>query len=365
MKIVRLILLLLCASFLPCATALESSSENDNDAATTAVVATTPHHRMTKLLLNHMLFMETNVDLVVSLLTINEPVDGLQDGQRVTFNERTGKVGSKAIFLKGVKQTSPRWVPVGFRKFTATYVSDAEAARIVKETRRIPFFYVHGWGNQVSINLREGKKLKQKFQRRQLYYSIPVLWPTINVALTPAVWRIYKNDQRDAVKAGDLFRDLNMDEFPPNKAIMMHSMGNHLIVSSFQKQFSTKFQNIFMVAADVPYDIFSGNPKNNDDFKDYETKTSNMVDALNDDGMVTITSREQDIPLFISGDNQLFNNKIQRIGFKGPNSISNPKKVKHIDVSDKRYRTVTNHDYQYQQFMIDVYDEAVLTNSSF
>ena len=90
-----------------------------------------------------------------------------------------------------------------------------------------------------------------------------------------------------------------------------------------------------------------------------------MVDALNDDGMVTITSRKQDIPLFISSDNRLFNNKIQRIGLNGPNSISNPKVVKYIDVSDERYRTATNHDYQFQQFMIDVYDEAVLANSSF
>lgn len=167
----------------------------------------------------------------------------------MTFNERTNKVGTKAIFLKDVKQTSSFFVPVGRRQFTATYVSDAEAARIAKETGRVPFFYVHGWGNQISIVLQHGERLKQQFQRRQLYYSIPVLWPTINAPLTPIVWNIYKNDQRDAVKAGDLFRNLNMDAFPPNKAIMMHSMGNHLIVSSFQQQFSTKFQNIFMVAA--------------------------------------------------------------------------------------------------------------------
>ena len=79
MKVFRLIVLFFCASFLRCANAAESSSDADNDAATSTAVGTTHHHRMTKLLLNHMLFMDTkscfNVDLVVSLLTINEPVD--------------------------------------------------------------------------------------------------------------------------------------------------------------------------------------------------------------------------------------------------------------------------------------------------
>mmetsp|Transcript_2294 Transcript_2294/g.2623 ORF Transcript_2294/g.2623 Transcript_2294/m.2623 type:complete len:308 (+) Transcript_2294:83-1006(+) len=302
-----------------------------------------------------------DLDLFVSLLKINEPVDSLENGQPVTFNEYTNTVGKRAIFLKDVQQTDILNEDIGTKNFTATYVNDAEAARIVNETGRVSFFYVHGWGVQISHVVDHGRTLKDKFRERELYYSIPVLHPITNIEVTPEAWEEYKNDQQDMVQAGDLFRNLNMDDFPPKKAIMMHSMGNHLIVSSFQQEFSTEFQNIFMVAADVPHDIFSGNPGNNDEYGGYETKTSNMVDALNDNGMIIITSHERDRALELTGTDINFNNGIERIGLNGPNCISR-EKVMFINVSE-RYEADNgrNHGYHLEQFMIDIYEEAVPT----
>eukprot|EP00537_Pseudo-nitzschia_pungens_P003317 CAMPEP_0172364748 /NCGR_PEP_ID=MMETSP1060-20121228/7811_1 /TAXON_ID=37318 /ORGANISM="Pseudo-nitzschia pungens, Strain cf. cingulata" /LENGTH=211 /DNA_ID=CAMNT_0013087825 /DNA_START=314 /DNA_END=949 /DNA_ORIENTATION=+ len=123
-----------------------------------------------------------------------------------------------------------------------------------------------------------------------IYYPIPVLWPTEGFVK-------YLSDQegfsQEAGQLLKLFTDVIPNDLFERKSLMMHSMGNHVVFNGAcgAGQPDVDFENIFMVAADVAFDIFHKDP--NEDYRfrgrfneNKELKADRFVNMLakNSDG---------------------------------------------------------------------------------
>jgi len=190
-------------------------------------------------------------------------VDGSTDdgSTKVTFNESDGN-GTEAIFLKEIRMTSnPENVVVGKRAFEATKVEIDEAKSITTKgfgnNTSTPLFIVHGFNVEPSQALRHNYDI---FKEDMLYYPVPVLW-----GCEGGITSYLEAHTGGSMRAGKAMKDF-VQSIPnttfPRKSLAMHSMGNHAIFNgacAIEKP-DAEFENIFMVAADVPYDIFHKNP---------------------------------------------------------------------------------------------------------
>ncbi len=196
----------------------------------------------------------------------------LKTGDKVIFNEMDGNEGSKAVFLKDIKQdTSGSNVP-SYRVFKATYVSPEDAAKIANEGFGeggcSPFFFVHGFNNEPGYTLGEMMvTAMERFSKEKVFYPIPVIWPNYGSRLGYK----YPDQAQYSLEAGANLKKL-FDYIPqgifPKKTLMCHSMGNHVIFNGAcgvnLPMFpdgppgpapGIEFDNIFMVAA-VSCDMF-------------------------------------------------------------------------------------------------------------
>jgi len=212
--------------------------------------------------------------LVVTTCEVEPTAEGadlsnLENGDEVTFKESSPN-GKKAVFLMKVKEYD------NSGEFRAKYVSPDRAARFVElfdilnETNKnaSALFVVHGFNVQPASAMSNVASKFDRFKEAGLnYYPIPVIWPCNDKGK-------YSEDQDDpSQKAGDQLRALvnGIDnKLFPRKSLLMHSMGNHVVFNGscgFKKDGKVvdsppdvEFENIFMVAADVPHDIFWENP---------------------------------------------------------------------------------------------------------
>lgn len=197
--------------------------------------------------------------LIVTSIKIDEGNDSTKI--KVTFNESDGN-GTKAVFLKEIKMVSdPERVEKGKREFEATRVDLDEAKSITKKgfgnNTCTPLFLVHGFNVEPSEILRYDYTV---FNKGMLCYPVPVLWASEGNTL-----RYFGDQSANAINAGKAMqafvKSIPNDTFP-RKSLAMHSMGNHAVFNGAcgSTQPDVEFENIFLVAADVPYDIFHKNP---------------------------------------------------------------------------------------------------------
>lgn len=185
----------------------------------------------------------TSID-VVSKATTEHP-------NRVTFNGGIeGKAeDTTATFLINVRQVNYSGIP-GRRDFEADTVTVEEAIATINEAASDgdgkPLFCIHGFGVEPGDHLRECGKHAQKFDKGK-NYLVPVIWPN----------SMAYNKNMNTVVGGvanalALIKE-KVDVFP-GKSLMAHSLGNYIV--SIMANSKLQFDNIFMVAPDVRYDIF-------------------------------------------------------------------------------------------------------------
>lgn len=223
----------------------------------------------------------TYPNLVVTSIQCEE----FKDGKEVHFTEDT-LTGSKARFLINVEQIEEDIrgrKKNGKRKFKASVVNtkeeiEAELAKFGKGCT--PLFCVHGFNTEPGGHLDPIKEVLPKFKEYGKYYPVPVLWPS------EGGYTKDRGNARDAGKLLKVFVDLVPNTLFPRKSIMMHSMGNHVVFNGACGEGTpdVQFENIFMVGADVPFDIIHNNPGNDSKYK--KTKAERFVNMLkkNPDG---------------------------------------------------------------------------------
>mmetsp|Transcript_13181 Transcript_13181/g.30755 ORF Transcript_13181/g.30755 Transcript_13181/m.30755 type:complete len:326 (+) Transcript_13181:214-1191(+) len=250
--------------------------------------------------------------------------DVFDDGKVVHFTNDTSP-GKKARFLINVEQ-----IPgdrFGETKFKAdVLITNAEIEAKIAEfgTRCTPLFYLHGYFNPPSQVFADLEKACKKFKDNGcIYYPIPVLWPTQGGIR-------YLSDQDGfSQEAGQLLKlltDIIPNDLFERKSLMMHSMGNHVVFNGAcgAGQPDVEFENIFMVAADVPFDIFHKDPYEDYKFRgrfngNKELKADRFVKMLakNSDGSylgkIYVLHTKRDTVLRFSN----IANFENRIGFRG------------------------------------------------
>mmetsp|Transcript_9919 Transcript_9919/g.13966 ORF Transcript_9919/g.13966 Transcript_9919/m.13966 type:complete len:344 (+) Transcript_9919:64-1095(+) len=207
------------------------------------------------------LAVQTYDDLVLTSIDVIDIGKG-----KVEFSGkiRGEKDDTNAVFLRNVKRVRMEGI-VGFRRpiFQADLVPLPEAQKAIRSVHKTeglarqvlsasltdgkPLFCVHGFNVQPETHLKQCKEIKGKFTKFKL---IPVIWPSRGGLQN------YFLDRTDgSVGAGRAFKGLaKLDKFLPKKALMAHSMGNRVL--RYAADPSLKFDNIFMVAADVNGEMF-------------------------------------------------------------------------------------------------------------
>mmetsp|Transcript_57501 Transcript_57501/g.62105 ORF Transcript_57501/g.62105 Transcript_57501/m.62105 type:complete len:314 (-) Transcript_57501:188-1129(-) len=285
------------------------------------------------------------------------PITSLQDndGKTVYFTGNSSN-GSKAYFLTNIKGTR-----TGFRRweYTATIVSPTKASEIVadgfgngKET--IPLFCIHGASVQINSKLGDAEEAVYNFKEAGTYYPVPVIWP----AGLPGIG--YIPDRNSSEEAGELFRCfvecIPKGQFP-RKSLMMHSMGNFLVHSGKDgNPLDVQFDNIFMVAADIPADIFSDDPRNEDD----KEKAVNWKELLGKNGgKIFVVHSTGDIVLRLSASTVNFGEG-PRIGLRGTTGNTRDEfndVVENVNATENVGGGLLNHSYQYEKWTIQQYNE--------
>lgn len=327
--------------------------------------------------------------IVTSIATKTDP----NDSTRVIFDEASPN-GAEAVFLHKINQVNASSVEEGMRAFSATKVSPQAAKEIIDNNPKgkIPMFIVHGFTIEVSKLLGSKADQLSRFDKGAYYYPVPVMWSTdgnLNFGSFGDVVRevfdsvdgssdkiqMYLDDQKtNAISAGKAmksFVDLVDNDTFPRKSMIMHSMGNHVVFNGAcaEETPDVQFDNIFMVAADVPSDIFQKNPtepQNNVASQNKFKKATNFMGMLakNPDnsykGKVYVLWAQNDLLLTISS--RL--NRDNRIGFEGPGSIRAEYKdiVEEINVVGKGGLSgfvgdPIGHGYHLSNWAIDIYEE--------
>lgn len=296
----------------------------------------------------------------------------LKDGDEVTFTESAENAISEAAFLENITLEGGR--------FSAKYVSKKEVADRKREGDRTTLFCIHGCCGNIKGVLFASFEGKETFGDK--FDIIPVLWPT--------KFLNYKKDWEEmAPKAGkllaNLVNDIQNHSFG-KVSLLCHSMGNHVVFNNAGRGKpegapDAVFENIFMVGADVPNDIFSEKPKQscfNDDFKYKETKAEHLIQMLNKKtgGKIYVLNTKIDTALqgSSSGIVYLFRLFRPRLGTTGAINIREDfaDKVVNIDVTSmiegeqKPAEMIIDHLYQYDPWAVKLYNDAhIMTDDEF
>lgn len=263
--------------------------------------------------------------------------------------------GDKATFLTNIKKTGGGW----FRpeKFEGEKLTIGQAKDILNEDGRKPLFCIHGYSVKPEGQMKECKECQKNF--KNTLKPIPVIWPSDGIN--------YFDQRDDSVEAGEAFQKI-VEEFEsikdtikrfPAKSVMAHSMGNRVL--RFAAIAKLKFDNIFMVAADVPYDLFHA---------DYKERNKKGAEAngvaickmlsngiLNKKGKVYVLFNERDLALVGSAII-----KEARLGKTGAGTKEElDDKVKDLVVSydckDFVSRFSIGHSYQFEEFACKYYED--------
>jgi len=198
--------------------------------------------------------MSTEDDTVTIVTCIKCDEKMTVNGEERVILDGRAKSGPTAFFLEDPEKIA------GTNNYHAKKVDYKEAkTRIfdkIKGIDRIPLFCVHGYLNEPNDIIDEVVDDRKKFQNTK-YFPVFVIWPVETLYTT--------STDKNATDSGKAFFDFVKsipDETFPRKSLMMHSMGNHVVFDGvcFVGPPKVQFENIFMVAADVPHDGFHKNP---------------------------------------------------------------------------------------------------------
>jgi len=316
--------------------------------------------------------------------------DQLKDGDKISFRTNSPH-GRKVTFMRDIKSEDGN-------KYEAIFVSKEEAAKKVAkiESRNsTPLFCVHGFNVQPESSLGNfHKTFWKRFEDNGLkYYPIPVIWACNEKGLLG-----YKLDQgTSAMKTGKGLKafvdDIDSATFP-RKSLLMHSMGNHVVFDGAcgsEKAPDADFENIFMVAADIPYDIFSDNPdegywfeSSKEKFANKKKKADNLFSMLkkgpggNPVGKIYIVHSRKDRALQGSAWAATWESRIGTVGsgaFKKMLFWENDGDhirekfrayIENKDLSSKKQNDdfPKNHSYQFEEYAVKFYFEKALDESS-
>jgi len=221
------------------------------------------------------------------------------DGKTCTFS-RKSKEGTKAYLLNNVKHDPQK---DGTHQYKADILEFADAkeflrGEIEKHKEAKPLFCIHGFTVHINGMFTQLAKAEVRFREECKYFPIPVLWAT------HGFFGQYYDDKRRAELAGiGLKRILiNIAKLFDNavpKSLLCHSMGNRVLcyaadgkterndkdpspVNMYHKiKLGTtelknaytlaNFDDIFLVAADIPQDLFNVCPKETNKILGIET----------------------------------------------------------------------------------------------
>lgn len=284
----------------------------------------------------------------------------------VTFSGgKSGTASKTATFLKNVKQINAK-DEGGQRLFEAEKITKGDAKKIIEKDNEDgrggkPLFCMHGFNVHPGNHLKQLKNLRKKFNKGK-FTLVPVIWPTKGE--TTAYW----NDREQGSKIGGAFKTLAADvNFFNGKSLIAHSMGNFVLRNAADARI--RFDNIFMVAADVHHDIFK---KDYIDGSGPERKDGlNICNMLKDKkkGKVHVCYNGADYAL--NGAAYIPSTFFTRLGTVGSNQKKNWfgfYKVDNSLVHDECKNCVTNfdagskffspaHSYQFNDFMVEYYQK--------
>lgn len=304
------------------------------------------------------------------IILTSYPVKELEGG-RVQFTEEDWVSGqaTKAHFLRNITLVDDS----SSRVWEATPISVEEAAKEIIETDdvpdgRSPIFVTHGFNSKVSSSLTKFDRFEKDL------YLVPIIWPSNT--------NYYKQQWDIAREAGPIFRNFfdteNLDEVFPRKSLVMHSMANHLWFHQICSDGipNITFDNMYMVAADIAFDVFQTTPSANKFGNNKHAKAENFFGMLGE-GKVYVLYNEADQVLAISS--QAMNNegRIGNAGYDCPdrncwerNSDLVPaefqSRLENIDVTS----TLQNlgyglgHSYQWDPTIIKFYHDKVLNGGT-
>eukprot|EP00554_Chaetoceros_debilis_P002889 CAMPEP_0194096008 /NCGR_PEP_ID=MMETSP0149-20130528/57123_1 /TAXON_ID=122233 /ORGANISM="Chaetoceros debilis, Strain MM31A-1" /LENGTH=421 /DNA_ID=CAMNT_0038781973 /DNA_START=17 /DNA_END=1280 /DNA_ORIENTATION=+ len=170
-----------------------------------------------------------------------------------------------ATFLKNIKEVKDA---TGKKVLEAEKLTVAQAKAIINQAssdgKGKPLFCIHGFNVQPRTHLKKVKAATVDKFNKGKFMPIPVMWPSEGGATN------YWGDRKTTPGAGNGLKSLKkaLDSFP-SKSLLAHSMGNRVLRYAADAKF--KFDNIFMVAADVRHDIFH---------KDYINSGDAMAKAI-------------------------------------------------------------------------------------
>jgi len=166
-----------------------------------------------------------------------------------------------ATFLKNIKEVEDA---TGKKVLEAEQLTVAQAKAIINQAssdgKGKPLFCIHGFSEQPRGHLKNIKEVTVNRFNQGKFMPIPVMWPTKGGVK-------YLGDRKTTPGAGNGLKSLKkaLDSFP-SKSLLAHSMGNRVLRHAADSKF--KFDNIFMVAADVRHDIFHKDYINSGDAND-------------------------------------------------------------------------------------------------
>ena len=211
----------------------------------------------------HELMTEESMDAKVLydgvVLTTIDVIPDPNNSKRVTFNDNTvGALEDKdAVFLCNICEISREGKGYAVEvEFEADLLTTEEAiAKLKLETsdkQKKALFVVHGFNTNASFHLADCLCAKDRFTKTHL---IPVIWPSEGKGGLS-----YYDDRDFSKSAGQALQSMkeplkDLRNNGINSSVVCHSMGN-CVFRNFSDP-DINFDNIFMVAADVPCTLFS------------------------------------------------------------------------------------------------------------
>lgn len=246
-------------------------------------------------------------------------------GPGAKYVEFDGKIKHKTkdgdvAFLLQVKQKEEKDDTVVFQAIKVSLEIFRE--KLMAENKKL-LACVHGFQVEPEDWLEECAKI----QNSELFEHkvIPVIWPSVGAAGFDVSIK-YDREQTIAYEAGAALApiaELGMDS---HLSLMCHSMGNRVLLSYVQHNASIdqKFENVFMVAADVWEEVFNTRVIKNTWFQPpwnywnlWEDTGLKLTRMLKDGGKVHIASYPNDMALIGSEYWENWRRRLGRFGKKG------------------------------------------------
>lgn len=229
--------------------------------------------------------------------------------------------------------------------------------KLIEEGNNMKFLAViSGFQSPPESNLQQCKKI----QNNKTFTGtvIPIIWPVLmNLPKRSArIYATYDNAQGIAFQAGKALQSIGDLGTNISLSLMSHSMGNRLLFSYAQSaEIEKRFENVFMVAADVWEEVFNSRvirrswfqpPWNYwNEWKDTGLKLCKM---LKDGGKIHIVSYKKDRVLVISQYWENWRGRLGRYGLAGQGGRIHKecaKKLVGLDMGIKYEKEVRRSDF--------------------